>query len=304
MPYLAFLFICIVWGSSFILMDRAAHALGPLAIATCRLLGGAAVLAVYWAWTRQKVRLTGRDWANILIVAAMSNAWPFAVLPYVLAHAQEHGFFGMMVSLVPLVTILAAIPMLGVWPTQRQVIGVVGGLVCMAGVVLDGSQRGIPPGLLALGLTVPLTYALGNTYIKWKLDHLEPLPLTVLFLGLGGLCLLPLFLSPDTLTSLGLAGPVEPRDWPLALVSIALLAILSTGLAILMFIHLVKHQGPLFAGMVTYVIPMVALLWGQFDGERLTALQLTAMAGVLAMVALVQWGAAKAHQKLPEPLLD
>jgi drug/metabolite transporter (DMT)-like permease len=90
----------------------------------------------------------------------------------------------------------------------------------------------------------------------------------------------------------------------LAIGSLCLLAVFSTGLAILLFIQLVKHQGPLFAGMVTYVIPVVALAWGQFDSERLTPLQLSAMAGVLAMVALVQWGAARTGQKLPEPLLD
>ncbi len=304
MPYLSFLFICFVWGSSFILMDRASHALGPLAIGVCRLLGGALVLGLYWAWTRQRVRLTARDWWNILLVAAMSNAWPFVVLPYVMTQANEHAYFGMMVSLVPLVTIVSAIPMLGIWPTPRQLLGVLGGLICMSGVVLDGSQRGIPLGVLALGLTVPLTYALGNTYIKWKLDHLQPLQLTVLFLGLGGLMLLPLLRWSSAIAATGLAGPAHPHDWPLAIGSIGLLAIFSTGLAILLFIRLVKHQGPLFAGMVTYVIPVVALVWGQFDNERLTPLQLSAMAGVLAMVALVQWGAARTGQKLPEPLLD
>jgi drug/metabolite transporter (DMT)-like permease len=304
MPYLTFLFICFVWGSSFILVDRASHALGPLAIGTCRLLGGALVLGLYWAWTRQRVRLTGRDWGNILLVAAMSNAWPFVVLPYVMTRANEHAYFGMMVSLVPLVTIVAAIPMLGIWPTPRQLVGVLGGLVCMAGVVFDGTQRGIPLGVLALGLTVPITYAVGNTYIKWKLDHLQSLPLTALFLGLGGLLLLPLLCWPRALAAAGLAGPAQPHDWPLAIEAICLLAIFSTGLSILLFIQLVKHQGPLFAGMVTYVIPVVALMWGQFDRERLTPLQLAAMAGVLAMVALVQWGAAGASQKLPEPLLD
>lgn len=304
MPYLAFLFICFVWGSSFILVDRAAEALGPLAIGACRLLGGALVLGIYWAWTRQRAQLSARDWRNILLVAVMSNALPFVMLPYVMTQAKEHAFFGMMVSLVPLVTIVAAIPMLGIWPTPRQLAGVVGGLVCMAGVVFDGSQRGIPLGVLALGLTVPITYALGNTYIKWKLDHLQPLHLTTLFLGLGGLMLLPLLCWPSALATAGLAGPAHPHDWPLAIESLCILAVFSTGLAILLFIRLVKHEGPLFAGMVTYVIPVVALMWGQFDRERLTPLQLSAMAGVLAMVALVQWGAAGTSQKLPEPLLD
>ncbi len=304
MPYLSFLFICFVWGSSFILVDRAAHALGPVTIGMCRLLGGSLVLAIYWALTKQAVQLKARDFKHIFIVAALSNSLPFVVLPYVMTQADEHAYFGMMVALVPLVTILATIPMLGIWPTPRQLAGVLGGLVCMAGVVLDGSQRGISLSVLMLGLTVPITYGLGNTYIKWKLDHLHPLPLTVLFLGSGGLILFPLWCWPTAQAVAGIGGPAQPSDWPLALVSISLLAVIGTGLTILMFIHLVKHQGPLFAGMVTYVIPLVALAWGQFDNEKLTTLQLAAMGGVLAMVALVQWGAANNVEKLPEPLLD
>ncbi len=302
MPYLSFLFICLTWGTSFILMDRAALALGPLAIGMGRLLGGALVLSLCWWWKRPKVHIAPSDWKHIFFVGALANAWPFTVLPYVMSQANEHGYFGLMVTLVPLVTIVVSIPMLGIWPTSRQMIGVVGGLICLAGVVQDGTQRGISLWVLALALTVPVTYATGNTYIKWKLDHLPALPLTVLFLALGGGLLVPLQFATDFLKDTGLGGPTDPHGWPLAITSIVMLAAFSTGLAILLFIQLVKHQGPLFAGMVTYVIPLVAILWGQYDSERLTTLQIVAMAGTLAMVALVQWGAAKPAPTQKEPL--
>jgi hypothetical protein len=44
--------------------------------------------------------------------------------------------------------------------------------------------------------------------------------------------------------------------------------------------------------MVTYVVPTLALVWGAVDGEVITSRQLLAMAGVLGMVALVQFGGA------------
>jgi len=290
MPYVSFLFICLVWGTSFILMDRASHALGAVSIGVCRLLGGALVLAVYWLVTREKVRIRRVDWWHIFVVALLANALPFVIQPYVMIQAGEHAYFGMMVALVPLATILTSIPMLGIWPTRRQLIGVLGGIVCMALAVYDGSTRGMSAGLLALALTVPVSYAVGNAYVKWKLEHMPSLPLTTLFLALGGVLLLPLQFSPDVLERWQLAGPVEPEDWPLAIASIVFLSAVSTGIALLLFVQLIKNQGPLFAGMVTYVVPVLALLWGQFDGERLTSLQVGAIGGVLAMVALVQWG--------------
>ncbi len=292
MPYLSFLFICLVWGSSFILMDRASQALGPVSIAVCRLLGGALVLAVFWLWNRQRVHIGWVDWGHILVVAVLANALPFVVQPYTMIQAGEHAYFGMLVALVPLATILVSIPMLGLWPTRRQLVGVLGGMVCMALAVHDGSTRGISPGLLALALTVPLVYASGNAYVKWKLDHLPALPLTTLFLTMGGVTLLPLQFSPETLAQWKLAGPAQTHDWPVAIASIAFLSVVGTGIAIFLFVQLIKTQGPLFAGMVTYVVPVLALFWGQFDKERLTMTQLLAIGGVLAMVGLVQWGAA------------
>ena len=44
--------------------------------------------------------------------------------------------------------------------------------------------------------------------------------------------------------------------------------------------------------MVTYIIPVIALLRGYVDGESISGQQMVAIAGVLAMVGLVQWGAA------------
>ncbi|MCG8448110.1 MAG: DMT family transporter [Pirellulales bacterium] len=304
MPYLAFLFICIVWGASFIMMDRAGHALGPVEIGLVRLLGGALVLGIYWLYSRLRVRITLSELGHILVVAVFANAWPFVVQPYTMVQAGEHAYFGMLVALVPLATILVSIPMLGVLPTRRQLIGVLGGMVCMGLAVQDGSARGISPGLLTLALTVPVSYAVGNAYVKWKLDHLPALPLTTLFLGLGGLILLPLPFLPGALAEWNLAAPAEPYDWPVAIASMAFLSIVGTGIALLMFVVLIKNQGPLFAGMVTYVVPLQAILWGQYDREMLTMTQLLAIGGVLAMVALVQWGAAEQPRTLSKPLAE
>ena len=112
-------------------MDRASHALGAVSIGVIRLLGGALVLGVYWWVKRERVRIRRVDWWHIFVVAALANALPFVIQPYAMIQAGEHGYFGMMVALVPLATILASIPMLKIWPSRRQLVGVLGGIVCM-----------------------------------------------------------------------------------------------------------------------------------------------------------------------------
>lgn len=302
MSHLAFILICVTWGASFILMERATHAFGPVGVGIGRLLGGAAVLAAVWWAQRGKHHVSLRDFRRIAGVALVGTSWPFVVQPYCLGRGFGHSYFGMMVALVPLATIAVSVPMLGVWPTKRQLIGVLGGFVCMLLLLQDGSERGMPAGLLALALTVPLSYAIGNTYLKWKLAHVHSVPLTALVLALAVVWLAPLEIIPGALDRLGLAGPSQPNDLAAALGAIAILGVVGTGAAVLLFIHMVVKEGPLFAGMVTYVVPVFALIWGAMDGETVTAKQLFAMTGVLAMVAVVQWSdrTASASAMTPE----
>lgn len=287
--HLAFLFVCVAWGASFILMERATHAFGPVGVGIGRLLGGAVVLAGVWWFQRARHRVSSYDVVRIAGVALVGTSWPFVVQPYCLGRGFGHSYFGMMVALVPLATIVVSVPMLGIWPTRRQLVGVLGGFFCMLLLVQDGSARGMSPGLLTLAVTVPLSYAFGNTYVKWKLSHVHAVPLTTLILALAAAWLVPLEFVPGALEQLGLMGPSQPGDFAMAIGALAILGVIGTGIAVLLFIHLVVKDGPLFAGMVTYVVPVFALMWGVLDGEVITSRQLFAMSGVLAMVALVQF---------------
>ena len=52
------------------------------------------------------------------------------------------------------------------------------------------------------------------------------------------------------------------------------LALLGTALANILFNKLIKLSSPVFAASVTYLIPLVAVLWGFLDGERISMVQL------------------------------
>lgn len=282
-------------------MDRALLAIGPIGVGLGRLVGGSLVVGLYCVLKKQWVSLTRWDWFHLGVVAILANALPFTLQPYVMAQAGEHAYFGLMVTLVPIATILVSVPMLGTHPSMRQLVGVLGGLAFMGLIVADGQQRGISTPLLIMALSVPLTYAVGNTYIKWKLDHLPAAPLTLAMLIMAAVVLVVVQLAPGLLQQLGLSGPEEPKQVALAWGSMAILSMLGTGVAVLMFVHLVKKEGPLFAGMVTYVVPMMALVWGGIDQEKLTTAEIVGVVGTLAMVALVQWPNSK---KIQAKVLD
>jgi drug/metabolite transporter (DMT)-like permease len=297
--YLAFVFVCLVWGSTFIFIERVTHALGPVEIGVWRLLSGAAALGAIWLIVRRKQRFSPGDWLRMLAIALLANSLPHVALPYVLARGFGHSFFGTLVALIPLITIVVSVPMLGIWPTRRQLVGVLGGLVCIVVMMTDGVERGMSLGLLALGIFVPLTSAVSNTYIKWKLSHLPAVPMTTAILASAGLMLLPLEFCRPALDTLHLAGPAVHGPRTVAIVYVLLLGMVGTGISTAVYVWLILKEGPLFAGMTTYVVPVLALVWGGLDHETITPWQLAAMAGALAMVALVQARPAQARTSHP-----
>lgn len=305
MPYLAFLAICLLFGSNFILMSVAGQALGPVALAAARVGGAALLLGAIWASRRPRDRMPLRLWPAAVVVALLSNTVPYTVQPYLIRHGEMHSFFGVMVAFTPLLTMAVSIPMLGVWPTARQLAGVVVGLGFLGLLMLDGSERGLSPGMLALACTVPLSYAVGNTFLRRHLSGAPVAALSVVMLMTSVALLTPLAAADPLLRPLGLEGPADPHHWPAAIAAALTLGVLGTGATMWLFIGLVQNQGPLFASMVTYVVPVVAMMWGLFDHEQITTKQVVAIAGVLSMVALVQYGAVGAAENekraAPEP---
>lgn len=298
--HLVFIFCCFVWGTSFILLERVTHAMGPVEIAMWRMFSGAAVVGACWWFKRGEYRLNLRDFLFIAASSLLFTAPPQVIQAYVLEQGFGHGFFGTMVAAIPLLTILVSVPMLGVRPTAREFLGVLGGLVCIFLLMAEGMNRGMSLGLLALTMIIPLSSALSNTFYKWKLPHVPAAPLTAMVLATAGLTLVPLQVSPRLLASWSIAAPVEGVMTSSAVTYWLLLGVIGSGVSTMAYVWLVLERGPLFAGMTTYVVPVIALLWGTLDHESISPLQTTAIVGVLGMVAIVQSGS-KAGEMSLEP---
>lgn len=215
---------------------------------------------------------------------------------------------------VLLLTILVSVPMLRIWPTQRELVCVLGGLACIWFLVEDGVDRGMSAGLLALTFLIPFASALSNTFIKWKLRQVPAAPLTAMILVTAGVALLPLRFSEPAMQALNVAAPSGTSVTPEAVLYLLLLGVAGSGISTMVFVWMILKKGPLFAGMTAYVVPVLALLWGVLDGETITPRQLVAIAGVLGMVAMVQSGSRRpavleeaideAMAPLPLPLVE
>jgi drug/metabolite transporter (DMT)-like permease len=292
MPYVWFLTICAIWGSSFILMKRAAICLSPVAVGAGRVLLGAAVMALVWRSLKEPLRVRRQDAAPLLVVVILGFAWPYCLQPELIA---RHGsaFVGMTVGFTPLLTLALSAAVLRTPVTARQLLGVLGALGCLCLLMWDGWQREIPVGDLSLAFSVPATYSIANVLIRRMLQHVPPVELTCLCLGVSGAVLLPgaLWLPGPSAAITESVGILEP--W----LALTVLGVLGTGVATCLFNRLVQDQGPLFAAMVTNLVPLGALCWGWADAEEITFRQFLAVMGVLAMVVLVQYGAVRKNRE-------
>jgi drug/metabolite transporter (DMT)-like permease len=80
--------------------------------------------------------------------------------------------------------------------------------------------------------------------------------------------------------------PFDDDPTLLSVINSVLLGVTGTAIATALFYVLVKKAGGLFASLVTYGIPFVALAWGFVFGEKITALQIGCLMIILCGVYL------------------
>lgn len=85
-----------------------------------------------------------------------------------------------------------------------------------------------------------------------------------------------------------------------SVITIAGLGIVGSAVATALFYILVQKAGVLFASLVTYGIPFIALLWGFFDKEKITWIEIICLSIILLGVYLAN----RPDKKISEPLQD
>lgn len=254
--------LALIWGSSFILMKRGLDVYSSDEVAALRILIAFLFLSPL-AFKHVKSSML-KHWKGFLGMGMLGN-----FIPAFLFTKAETGISssltGMLNSLTPLFTMLLGILLFGAKTKLVNAIGILIGFVGAIGLLLVGKQEDMDQNML-FGLFVVLAtvcYALSVNIIKKELNSVPAITATVwAMLFIGPLAGIYLFGFTDFTQKLG-------HD-PLALVSlgyVSILAILGTAISVVIFNVLIRNTNALFASSVTYLIPVVAILWGVLDGE-------------------------------------
>lgn len=281
-----FFLLCLVWGSSFIMMKVATPVFGGMRVSAYRLLLGGLVLLplAIRGWRRSPIQK--RHLGALLVLVTIGNAIPFTVQPFVIDHTGNSAFMGLMVVFVPVLTIFWSRLLLKTRESRSDWVGVVGGLICLLVMLWDVRALELGWVDVLLACSVPICYSWASTLVKRDLQGIDTAVISAVSLILAGLCVLVAEVPLQRVAPVGPAPGVEMHA--LAVWSMLALGIVSTGLATAGFFIMINRVSPLYLSMASYVVPLVAIGWGWSDGESVSLVQTLAMTFVMLMVAVVQ----------------
>jgi drug/metabolite transporter (DMT)-like permease len=271
--------LALIWGSSFLLMKKGLEGMDYQEVALWRLFSAFCFLVLVSFKYIREFRL--RHFFPLLIVAIFGNALP-AFLFTKAETVIDSSVAGILNSLVPLFTLIIGLIFFQIRIRWYNVLGIAigfGGAIILFYKDLDlGSQQ---LNYAALPALAALSYAISLNTIKYKLQEVSALAITLIAFS---------FIGPPTgiyMFSHDLFSNLANPDTKIALVYVVILGVFGTAVALMLFNKLVKHSTAIFASSVTYLIPIVALMWGIVAGEDIGPQHFIGLGVILAGVWLV-----------------
>lgn len=241
----------------------------------------AAAVCLTWTCVRSgPPRLTRTDLRFVLGWAFILGCL-YQTLTIVIAGHVEASVIALVNSLRGFLVFLLAAALMLETASLRRFLGLGLGFVAVAGLLsTDASAQGAPPFWLIACLSLPALLAIHTVVMCSRRTSLGACAAVGAMMGVSSLLLLPLAVATDAI--------FLPWDAP-GIASVLIVALgLSTALALVLAVVLVRSSGPVFAGQMAYSQTIGGLVWSfVILDERLTPLAWGAFALLLAGVWIV-----------------
>jgi len=271
--------LTLIWGSSFILIKRGLEVFSPGEVGAYRMVAAASLLLPL---SLPRIRhLSKSQLKNLLVTGLLGSFVPAFLFP--IAQTQlSSSLTGVLNALTPLFVVLLGALFFKTKITRQNGIGLI---IAFAGVIVlvafkEGggwdSLSGIN-GYALYVLVACICYGINLHFIKITFTELKSIEISsISLLMILPMALLYLFAGTDFTYKLN----TNPKAWE-ALGYITILGMVGTAIGLILFNIMIKRASPFFASLVTYTIPIVAILWGVMDGEVLLLGHYFGMAAVI-----------------------
>jgi drug/metabolite transporter (DMT)-like permease len=268
--WVLFAAMSVIWGVPYLFIKIADEGVSPPVLVFTRTALAAALLLPI-ALRRREVRVLLPRWRWLLLFTLVEIVGPWLLLSSA-ERRLSSSLTGLLIAAVPIIGVVLA-RLTGSAERLTPVRGA-GLLIGLGGVaLLAGRATGGGAWPVAEALLTATGYAAGPLIASRKLSDLPKLGMTAVCLAAAAVVLAPGAIAtlPQALPSARVLG------------SLAVLAVVCTGLAFLGFFMLIEEVGPARATVITYVNPAVAVALGvAVLGEPLTASIVASFALILA----------------------
>ena len=277
--------LTVLWGTAFFFNELALASLPPSVLVAGRIVIATTVLLVYMWAKGIELPTDGRAWVPMIVLAILGNVLPFRLIAWAQNHIDS-SLAGILMSVVPLfVLTLAHFFLPGSRLTPSRVAGFILGFAGVILIIGPEALGGLRDNMSLWGavavMGAALSYSVSSIYAR-RLGATDAVQLST-----GMLLAACLISIPGAIAD----APIVATPGTAALLSLAVLGLLSTGLATLLYFRLVQGPGPAFLSIVNYLVPVVAVLAGALLlDESLSSSVFGGMALILSGIALSELG--------------
>lgn len=273
--------LSIIWGSSFILIKKSLEGLNPYHVGALRTIFTG--LLLFAAGFSSLKSIKKEKWKWIAISGFLGSFIP--AFFFAIAETEiDSAIASILNSLVPLNTILLGFAVFRIASNLKQILGVIIGFIGTAILILEGAELNPNQNYLFAGfiLASTLMYAANVNIIKRYLQDVKPIAIAT---GNYVFIIIPAFVVLGVSHFFKIETFTHP-EFTSSVLYVIILSIFGTAIAKVLFNKLVQISTPVFASSVTYIMPIVALIWGLLDNESFNYIQLLAAGLILSGVYL------------------
>jgi drug/metabolite transporter (DMT)-like permease len=280
--WLKFVFLGLIWGSSFLWIKIAAQELNPFVLVNLRV--GFAVLGLVFVivFSRTRIQLDLRTCLIFGLLGLFNVALPFVLISWAEGHISS-GLASILNSTTPLFTMLIAPLAIKDDRFSLQKLG--GVLVGFCGVIiLMSNQLGGGMSLHLLGifamLLAALCYAISTVFARRMTTGMGAYAQ-----AFAQMMFALIWITPTALT---VVQPYHLPALPISWVAVAWLGLLGSCVATILYYSLLHSVGPTRTMMTNYIFPLIGVLLGvAFLGEHLDWNQLAGGILIIGGIILV-----------------
>lgn len=276
--WILFGLLSLIWGSSFILMKESARDLTGYQMGAIRIFAAGLAFFPFALFHFRHIPL--RKIPLVILSGVLGNLFPAFLFAIAIERKVPSSMAGILNSFTPLFVVLIGIVFFRSRVGKQKIIGVLVGLV---GLILLNLSRGPAAGgdfqFILLILLATLFYGLNVNLVSHYLKSLDPIKMATVSMSFIAI---PATLIMWQQHVFSMARYDLSARWPILM--IVLLGVTGTAIATALFYMLIQRAGGLFASLVTYAIPVVAIFWGVLSGEQVSALQIGCLGLILSGV--------------------